>query len=114
MTAHKSDGMSQKRLTAEYIAARALRESATLGEAAPKILEAICEALGWEHGALWRIDRDADVLHCVHLWNAPTVSFPEFDAVSLRATFKRGIGLPGRVWATGAPAWIPDVVHDPN
>ena len=47
-----------RRLTAEHVAARALMESPTFGDAAPKILQAICEALDWEYGALWRIDRE--------------------------------------------------------
>ena len=105
---------SERRLTAEYVAARALLDATTIDEAAPKILEAICEALGWEHGALWTIDREADALRCAEIWNSPLVQFPEFDEASRRATFKRGIGLPGRVWASGEPAWIPDVVHDSN
>ena len=105
---------SERRLTAEYVAARALLDATTIDEAAPKILEAICEALGWEHGALWTIDREANALRCAEIWNSPLVRLPEFDEASRRATFKRGIGLPGRVWASGEPAWIPDVVHDSN
>src|ERR687898_6348 len=103
MSVERSGSLSQRRLTAEYVAARALLESATLAEAAPKILEAICDALGWEHGALWRIDRDAEVLRCVHIWNAPTASFPEFDEASRVAAFRIGVGLPGRVWQRGEP-----------
>jgi PAS domain S-box-containing protein len=105
---------SERRLTAEYVAARALLDATTIDEAAPKILEAICDALGWEHGALWTIDREADALHCAEIWNSSLVQFPEFDAISRRTTFRRGTGLPGRVWASGQPAWIPDVVHDSN
>src|SRR5947207_15580568 len=108
------DSHATRRLTAEHVAARALVESATFGDAAPKILEAICEALDWEYGALWRIDRDADVLLCVDTWRSSATEFPEFDAESRRMTFSRGVGLPGRVWSTGQPTWIPDVVLDPN
>jgi PAS domain S-box-containing protein len=108
------DAHAKRRLTAEHIAARALVESATFGDAAPKILEAICEALGWEFGALWRIDRETDVLRCVDTWRASAADFPEFDRVSRETTFSRGIGLPGSVWSTGQPTWIADVVHAPN
>jgi sigma-B regulation protein RsbU (phosphoserine phosphatase) len=27
---------------------------------------------------------------------------------------RKGVGLPGRVWAEGRSAWVPDVVHDDN
>jgi len=107
-------GAGGRRLTAEHVAARVLVEAATFDEAAPKILEAICESLGWQHGALWTIDRDADVLRCVEIWTAPSVSFPAFDAASRQARFARGVGLPGRVWAAAKPSWIPDVVRDAN
>jgi two-component system, sensor histidine kinase and response regulator len=103
-----------RRLTAEHVAARALVESATFGDAAPKILQAICEALDWEYGALWRIDADAKTLLCVDTWRSSADAFAEFDRVSRGITFSHGVGLPGRVWSTGQPAWIPDVVRDPN
>jgi PAS domain S-box-containing protein len=101
-------------LTAEYIAARALAESATLAEAAPRVLQAICEALSWDHGALWSADTGSDVLRCVETWHVPALSVPQFEAASRSTTFASGIGLPGRVWDSGEPAWIPDVGSDPN
>jgi two-component system, sensor histidine kinase and response regulator len=108
------DPHAERRLTAEHVAARALVESATFGEAASRILEAICEALDWQYGTFWRIDREADLLRCVDTWCAPASPFPEFDAVSRRLTFRRGEGLPGRVWSQAQPVWIPDVSRDTN
>ncbi|HET9261404.1 MAG TPA: response regulator [Vicinamibacterales bacterium] len=102
------------RLTAEHVTARALVEAATFAEAAPKILEAICESLGWEYGALWDVDREKNVLRCSDTWCSAAVQFSEFDRISHASAFPAGVGLPGRVWATGEPAWIPDVVQDTN
>ena len=101
-------------LAAEYATARVLADSGRLAEATPKILEAICTTLGWEHAALWRVDKQANVLRCVEVWHPPDVQFAEFEALSHQTTFPPGIGLPGRVWASGRPAWIPDVVRDDN
>jgi signal transduction histidine kinase/DNA-binding response OmpR family regulator len=105
---------AEQRLAAEYATARVLAESGTLKEATPRILEAICTILGWEHGALWMVDREAGLLRCVETWHPPSVKFAEFEALSRQTPFPKGVGLPGRVWAEGKPAWIPDVTQDTN
>ena len=47
-----------------YETACALAESATLGEAAPRMLRAVCEALSWEFGALWEVAPTRTMLRC--------------------------------------------------
>lgn len=103
-----------RRLNAQHAVTRILAESAALEEAAPKILRVIRESLGWAVGTMWRVDRPAGVLRCVEISNASTATYGEFEALSRQTTFAAGIGLPGRVWANGQPAWISDVVRDPN
>jgi PAS domain S-box-containing protein len=105
---------SEGHLTAQYLTTRALVECATLSEAAPRILKAICETLGWEYGAVWRVDPAAKVLRCVEIWHRPEAKFPEFEALSRQTTFSKGSGLPGRVWSNGIAVWIQDVQQDTN
>ena len=107
-------GSTDKRLTAEYIAARVLLDATSIEEAASRILQAICESLGWEHGTLLVVDYENDCLRCAQTWSVSESRFPEFRASTHQMTFRRGIGLPGRVWKSAAPAWIPDVVADSN
>src|SRR5262245_28442973 len=63
-----------KLLFAQYAATKVLAESATLAEAASGILQAICETLGWEFGALWSIDRNAGALTCTETWHVPSAA----------------------------------------
>ena len=107
-------GARARRLAAEYATARVLAESGPLAHATSRILEAICTTLGWEHGALWQVDRHADRLRCVEIWHPPGSAFTDFETMSRETSFERGVGLPGRVWASGRPAFIAEVVRDDN
>lgn len=102
------------RLAAQHAVTRALAESMTLTEATPKMIQAICETLAWELGVLWLVDKEARQLRCVEIWHLLSVSLNEFDEVCRNKTFLPGEGLPGRIWASGEPAWISDVTQDPN
>ncbi len=104
----------QRRLQAHHVVTNLLAVSPSLTQASPQILKAICESLGWAFGAIWYVDSQKKVLQCIEVWHPPAALFEEFTAKSLEATFPRGIGLPGRVWERGEPAWITDVVVDPN
>ncbi len=106
--------LTPRGLAAEYATARVLAESARLSEAMPQILEAICRTLGWDYGALWRVDPHGNVLRLIGAWHMPDTGFAEFEALSRETSFASGVGLPGRVWATARPAFIPDVLEDVN
>ncbi|HEY3123305.1 MAG TPA: GAF domain-containing protein, partial [Thermoanaerobaculia bacterium] len=89
-------------------------EAETLSDAAPRLLEAICESLGWQVGSIWTVDRPANRLHCVGVWHSPSLDASSFERVTRETSFPSGVGMPGRVWASGKPAWIPDVITDSN
>ena len=105
---------AEKRLSAQYAVTRALAESNTISEGASKILQAVCESLGWEYGSLWTVDRRSNALHCSQTWQAPGAEADEFESVSRQTVFTPGIGLPGRVWNDGQPVWIADLAEDTN
>lgn len=105
---------AERRLAVQYKVATVLAEADTFSQAAPEVLREVCECLGWSVGALWVVDKTANLLRCVDLWHDPGTQFPEFEAKSRAETFVSGVGLPGRVWASGEPAWIRDVTTDGN
>ena len=102
------------RLAAQYAVTRVLAEATDLAAGAPKILQAICESLGWSVGAIWRVSEKENVLRCVETWHAPSAQLEEFNQTTRTRTFAPGIGLPGRVWSQAQPVWIEDVTRDPN
>lgn len=105
---------TSRRLAAQHAVARVGAQASTLEEAAPQMLRAIGEALDWSLGALWETDPEAGQLRRVATWHAPRVHVAEFERLSAEIRFERGVGLPGRVWESGRPAWIVDVQSEPN
>jgi PAS domain S-box-containing protein len=105
---------AEQRLILQHTVTQMLAETITFEEVAPRILQTVCEFLSWEVGVLWRVDTQAGVLRCVEVWHGKLIKVPQFDAISRQRTFMPGIGLPGRLWSSREPAYIPDVVDDAN
>jgi GAF domain-containing protein len=105
-------GGAEHRLRARDLVTRALAESRSIEEAAPLILGIVCRELDWQVGGLWHVDEHDELLRCVHMFGTPRA--PQFEVVSREHTFAAGKGLPGRVWNSGKPIWIDDVVNDRN
>ena len=104
----------ERRQKVQHEVTRILAEASTLEDAAPEILQAICESLKWEVGTFWNVDHEAGVLRCAHTWNWPTVDVPELVELTHQITFSQGEGLPGRIWESGESAWVSDVVGADN
>ncbi len=100
---------SEMRIALQYATTRVLAASPSLADAGPRLLQAIGEAIGWELGELWLVDTTAGALRWSAAWNVASIDTTHFVALSQPITFAAGSGLPGHAWATGEPAWIPDV-----
>ncbi|HEX6584600.1 MAG TPA: PAS domain S-box protein [Thermoleophilaceae bacterium] len=95
--------------------ARSLAQTADPRDALARALRATGQSLGWRLGAVWESVPDRpEALTCVETWHAFGIPAEEFEVASRRITLASGEGLPGRVWESGEPAWIPDVLADDN
>jgi PAS domain S-box-containing protein len=91
-----------------------LAQADNLEKATPRILREICEVQNWDVGAIWNVDHESLVLRCVQTWHKPGRRVNSFLTATRERTFSPGVGLPGRIWVSGEPAWIPDVGADAN
>jgi PAS domain S-box-containing protein len=103
---------AEARLAALHATARAMADTGA-SAGSPGLFGALSTSLVWECGALWSLDREQGVLRCVEAWRR-TGGEDAFTARSRVLRFPRGVGLPGRVWATEAAAWVADVTVDLN
>lgn len=114
----------QQRHAVQYAITRILSESQSVKQAISKILQAICESLGWDLGQLWtaneylttsesreKKDKINPILRCVEMWSSRTITVREFKAIAWQTTYTLGVGFPGRIWAKRLPLWTRDIMH---
>lgn len=106
--------LRERRRNTRLAVTQILAQAGNVEQALPKILDAVCEALDWDVGAFWQIDKQTNALRCQVLQNRSSRDITDFENISTEIAFRRGVGLPGRVWETRRPAWIPDVTKDVN
>jgi len=90
-------------------------DSTAIEEPLQTAIDAICALYGWPIGHALLKSAEREELHSTGLWHLDHPErFETFRKVSEALTFGGGVGLPGRVLKSGAPAWIPDVIADTN
>jgi PAS domain S-box-containing protein len=97
----------------EHAVARILAQTERPVEVYEATLEAIGQALGWRLGAVWEVDPGDGRLRCVGIWRAADRA-EQFEALTQTLALAPGEGLPGRVLASGEPAWMVNVPDDRN
>lgn len=97
-------------------AARVASGSATLEAASRLVIQQLCAHTGWPMGVLYVVDEETGELVPATEWHASTVSrcLEPFVAATMRASFPRGIGLPGRVLESGRAEGMADVGSEPE
>ena len=85
-------------------------------EALQQCLDIVCEYLGWPVGHLYIEASDGTgELAPTTIWHLDNPQeFETFRTATEKTRFAPGIGLPGRVLSSEKPAWISDVMQDPN
>jgi PAS domain S-box-containing protein len=77
-----------------------------------RLLETLASSLGRRVAAWW--EPRGEALRCVEAYQVASGGYDAFLDATMQRRFRRGEGLPGRVWEAGRPEWVPDVVADAN
>jgi diguanylate cyclase (GGDEF)-like protein len=79
-------------------------------------IASICETIGWQVAHVYmKSSEDPPFLLPAKIWHrGDDEALADFRAETEDCSFAIGKGLPGRVLASGYPAWIADLVQDEN
>ncbi len=91
-----------------------IAEAEDFNSALAAALRMVSESTSWDFGEIWIPSSDSRYLELSPSWYCRVQNVESFRTASERFTFAPGVGLPGRVWASKKPAWIPDVTVDAN
>ncbi len=76
-------------------------------------VDAVCERSGWPIGHVFLLSRDGETLVPTGVWHLDDPErFAGFKRLTEASLFTRGVGVAGRVLASGEPVWIPDAKAD--
>jgi PAS domain-containing protein len=112
---------TERLLTRQALEARLLHRSVAMSveterfeEALQRCVDSVCELTGWPVGHVYLPSEGGEVLEPSRIWYSADRGHEVFREVTERTTFAMGIGLPGRIWKSGEPAWIANVQYDVN
>jgi signal transduction histidine kinase len=103
---------AERRLSMLYEIARALAESSSIHAAARRVLQTICAAMGWEFGALWRVESNTPMLTNEGVWHLSAELRDLAEATDLSILSADAGSLLGRVRQGGQPIWVSNLTDE--
>lgn len=97
-----------------HAATRIISDAPDFPSALKLVVREICESGGWAVGEAFALARDGEKLECAAIWTREPDKTKVFPGISEKSVFRKGEGLPGRVWASMQPEWIENVTLDGN
>ncbi len=105
----------EQRLAMEHAVASLLADGESVAATIPKVIATICETLGWDCGACWKMDGNDSMLRCVNTWSVDDGAVRDFSASNSQRSFApESKGFMRRIWAAGRPIWIADISTEPG
>jgi PAS domain S-box-containing protein len=101
-----------RRRATRQVIRRTLAEAANLAEAAPRLLEAMCENLEWDLGVLWSLDLESRQFRCVDCWQPLPRPDGEPQSPTPGEASSEGLALADRVLTSGQAIWISDSAEE--
>jgi PAS domain S-box-containing protein len=97
---------AEKRLQTEFAVTRVFADPPPLEELPARLLQAMCQGLGWDAAELWQVDGDR--LRWEAGWHRAELDLGEWEVARRETRLASGSGIPGRVWADGQARWEED------
>ena len=105
---------AEQRLSVQHLVARVLAETVAFEDVASKLLQILCESMGFTVGALWEVNKELNVLRCTDMWHVSSPVLQEFAAKTRELIVKPGAGVAGQAWKSRTPVWIPEATLNPR
>ena len=102
----------EKEIQLLYEMTKAIVTSKDFHSALEVVLKEVCRAIGWNIGEAWLPSPDGTTLEYSYACHCSLNDFKRFGSFSEKHSFRKGAGLPGRVWSTGQIEWITDVTRE--
>jgi len=110
--------VEQRALEAQvlYEAASLVAQGGSADELLTGCMAKICEVTGWTVGHVYRPDAPLNPSRLLptNIWHIGDLRLEGLRTAAADYAMAKGEGLPGRIWATGAPVWIEDLRSEPN
>ncbi len=93
--------------------ATASNQASTVEEVLRVAVDRVCAHTGWPVGHAYLRGRDPETLVSAGIWHLDdSERFEELRRSSEALSFRSGVGIPGRVLASGLPVWVVDPGED--